>query len=146
MRALRKIVALLLVFLIWAVYSRLIMLFWGYFPSINPIMDWAISALIPDNRVLYYALIYTHDILINALLVLPLAYLFNKYSRQSLWGPVMASVFLVFLWDYQQVFSDEGSGMAFFSSFGAIMGVLMTVGLLPLLYYLVGELDRRNAI
>ena len=140
MRVSKKIVTLLAVFLVWAAYSRLIMFFWGYFASINPIFNWAVSALLPEYRAWFYALIYTSDILINTLLVLPLGYLFSKCSRQSLWGPVFVSVSLVFLWDYWQIFGEEGSGLAFFTSFGAIFGVLNAVGLLPLAYYLVEKL------
>jgi hypothetical protein len=145
MRVSSKIGAFLAVLFVWFAYSRMMMFFWGYYASVNPLLDWAIADLLPDNRFLFYTLIYAHDLLVNVLLALPVGYLFRRYLQESLWAAMIATVILVFLWDYRQVFWGEASDIEFFSSFGAIVGAFITLGLLPLVYYLAGKWGGKYA-
>jgi hypothetical protein len=133
-----KVGIFLAVLLVWGIYSRLLMVFWAYYASVNPLLDWAIHALLPEKRFLFYALIYTHDILVNVMLALPIGFLFRRYALSSIWVAVIATVILIFLWDYQQVLWGGTGVLNFFSSFGAIKGAFTTLGLLPFVYYLAG--------
>ena len=145
MQTLNRIIPFIIVLTIWAGYSRIMIIFWGYYAANNPLINWAVSSLLPDHRIFYYALIVTHDLLVNILIAMPIGFLLRSFGRWNLWWPVIATVVMVFLWDYQAVFWGEGSEMKFFSSFGAIMGAVITLGLLPLVYGLAGIRGRSIA-
>ena len=145
MRIPSSISTVLLLSFFWFVYSRLITLFWSHYLQFNPILTWALPELIPDNRIPFYALLYTHDVLVNFIIVLPAGFLICKFPNQNVWLSICIAVVIAFSWDYRLVLFSNGSIFEFFSSFNAVLGAIVALGMLPLVYIILRRREVRNA-
>jgi len=138
MSAKSRIVVFLAVAVIWSAYWYLMKLFWVYYPSVNPLFQWTLDNLIAEHPRLFHVLLYSHDLFVNVLVALPVAILFRKAFSQGVWPAVLCSTLLLVVWDYRSIFWGEGSGLGLFDSFGAFFGLAVSLGLLPLAYFLAG--------
>jgi hypothetical protein len=93
MHIFRKVLYFFVALLIGATHAQLSSGFWGLYVIFNPINDYLINNLLINNnyQTLYYTLIYSHDILVNSLLVLPFACLLFLLSPRGNWGYVLSA-------------------------------------------------------
>lgn len=145
----RRATAYVAIPLLWALYWQGVLLFWSFYASHHLLLDWAISALLPEHHVLFYGVIYTHDIVVNVLLALPFCMVLRRFEARSCWGPVVFASVLLLIWSYHHLLTDDGySIQRVFSSFGAWLGAGTAIGLLPLAYYVTGKagISTRSAL
>ncbi|WP_144079976.1 hypothetical protein [Haliea salexigens] len=136
----------LIPFAVWPLYLMSMMHFWSVLAARNPSLDWAIDAVLPYGDLAFYAFLHTHDIVVNLILVLPVALTLCVYVGAPSMASIVGASCLVFVWQYWNIISDLPKGFAFFHSHGAIFGVVMQLGLFPLSYWLAAKLTTRRSV
>lgn len=126
-------------FVVWPAYYIAMMWIWSWLIQVNPSLDWALATLLPHGKLPFYTFIYVHDLAINLILVFPVALLIYVYGSAPSWGSILGATMLVFTWQYWSVLSDLPESFAFFSSHGAVAGVITQIGLFPLGYLLASR-------
>ncbi len=117
----------------------------GYYGAHHPFLDWAVANLIPDHRVLYYTLLYTSDVALLLLMSLPFAIAMHHFLPHAPWKYIGTAVTIVFLWEYRVVWADYALVLDFLANPRAYIGIMITVGLLPVSYLLSAKLRARYA-
>ncbi len=126
-------------------YALPMQFFMAFYSTHHPFLDWAVSTLIPDHKFLYYSLLYSSDIVLFFLLTLPFSIAMQYWLPPKPWTYIATAVFVVFLWEYQAVWSDSETLRLFLSSPTAYAGFAITLGLLPIAYIVSGRLIARYA-
>jgi hypothetical protein len=109
-------------------------MFLGYYSAHHPFLNWAVTTLLPDYRVLYYALLYSSDVVLFLLLALPYSIALQYLLPRRPWIYLITAASVVFVWEYRGVWSDFESLANFLTSPSAYIGIVITLGLLPLAY------------
>lgn len=92
----------LLVAVIGFAYHFLVLMIWGFLPFINPVSNALFDCCVTENW--FRGAIWVHDIVVNVLLQMPLAYFLLKLNRKRIALLVCAALLpsLVF-WNYHLV-------------------------------------------
>ena len=118
-------------------------LFWGFANIYGPLADidsWLIASLLPDNRELFYLIIYTRDLFINIILALPFAIPFLKLKNNQRWLALVLVILPIFIFDYRLVlFGFQPVHLFLISSLGFYYGVIISLGLLPFVVWLANK-------
>jgi len=113
---------------------------WGLYVTHGLFLTWMIDAvLLPGHKFAFYAAIYAHDALLNIALAYPFAMLFARlYEATVGWRFIVIAVFAMFLSIYWSVLFSGGA-VGFFVDHAprSIIGATMSVGSLPVAYFLV---------
>ena len=129
---------------VWFAYLHLLAYFWSWYAAGAFVFDWAIDTFLPDHRVAYYLFIYTHDVIVNTALALPVAWLLCRFWPGNLWLSVTAAVLAVFIVNHAPLLMmerPEGVSLARILAINALMEVL------PMLaaYGIASHVSRRRA-
>ena len=146
MSAMSKLKYYLIAVIGWFGYAILLHYFWAHYSANHPFLDWATSTLIPDHISIYHILLYSSDISINLLLVFPFALLLSYLLPSKAWTYICLAVFLVFVREYQNVWSNYETFLSFATDPRAYIGIAMTIGILPVTYFMAVGLRARNAV
>ena len=95
---------------------------------------------------IYYVLLYSSDIALNLLIAFPFALLLSYLLPSRPWMYIGLAVFLVFVWEYQNVWSNYETLVSFATNPRAYIGIAMTIGTLPVTYFIAAGLRARNAV
>ena len=71
-------------------YFYCVILFWGFFPNVNPITQGLLSCCAASNWLT--PTVYVHDLLINTLIFIPLAIFLKKVCDEPIWFYVVISL------------------------------------------------------
>ena len=125
-------------------------LFWGLANIYGPLPDidsWLIAALLPDNRELFYFIIYTRDLFINIILALPFAVPFLKLKNNQKWLALVLVILPTFIYTNRLVlFGFQPVHLFLISSLGFYYGVIISLGLLPFAVWLIGKLKQAKVV
>lgn len=81
---------LALVAFVGFIYFNGIQLFWGYFPDINPVFQALLACCASSNWLT--SAVYVHDVLINVLLLIPLALFIVKLNVEPVWFFILTAI------------------------------------------------------
>ncbi|WP_226664613.1 hypothetical protein [Microbulbifer aggregans] len=122
---------LLITLICWFIYAYfLLALFWAGYSSINPVLDLLVSEFASENGLLTKIIMYTHDALLNFLLVLPFAAFILKVCKVTSLLSVLLSAAVVSL-----VMNTGNVGLLLDSpSFALCWGIFVMLVVSPLAY------------
>jgi len=126
-------------------------LFWGYssiYVPVNTFNEWTTAFLPSGNKLLIDIVIFTRDFLINLLLIFPFTIAFKKLTNSECIIAILIVIVPTFIYDYQYVLSLDLTGIVNFFSLGigAMYGLLVTLGLLPLAVLLNRKISQRGKV
>ena len=134
-----RFVSNLIPFIVWPAYHIAMKWTWSWLTQVNPALDWAIATLLPHGDFAFYAFIYAHDVVINLILVFPIALLIYVYGNAPSWGSIFGATLFVCTWQYWPVLSNLPESVTFFSSHGTVVGLLTQIGMFPVGYLLASR-------
>lgn len=121
---------------------------WGLYLGHSPFLTWmSHSVLLPGHKIAFYAVIYTHDVLVSIALAYPFAMLFAHIYRPTVgWRFIFIAALTIFIFGYWSVLTSGGA-VAFFVDLApqSIIGAMKLVGSLPIAYYLVRTQSQSQA-
>lgn len=130
--------------LIGAAYSWLAVAFWGRYVVNHPINDWLLGVFAKQgHNILYYASIYTHDVLVNVLLATPAAVALVALKDSNNWHCLLVAVaaaVVVGSWGM-----ELSSLSLLFRSWGFWAGLAMSVFSLPIAFAAVRAFRRQQS-
>jgi len=121
---------------------------WGFYVVYSPFLTWmSDGVLLPGHKIAFYAVIYTHDLVVSIALAYPFAMLFaHLYKPIVGWRFILIAALTIFVFGYWSVLSSGGA-VVFFVDLApqSIIGVVNLVGSLPIAYYLVRTRSQSQA-
>ena len=132
-------------YLVAAVYGAFLAIFgvafWGLYVLNHPIQDWLLATFATKGQpVAYYVSLYIHDLVVNVVLALPIAYLLSRISPQNSWRYLWAAVATAVLLQYWGVFADPIALDIILKAWSFYAGLLVSTLALPLAYEIVRKL------
>ncbi len=91
-----------------AFFYFILVYFWTYFPSVNPLFRWLLSCFTDSSW--FKPVIYLQDMLANTLLCIPLALLLIKLNPKNVWPSVAIALVSIFLVGHYHLFLQEYQG------------------------------------
>jgi hypothetical protein len=126
-------------------YSIAMQVILGFYSSHHPFLDWAVSAFLPENPAIYYLVLYSSDIALVLLMALPFSMVLQHFLPSNPWRYLLTAALVVFIYEYRNVWSDIDTLVHFFTTPSAYIGILITLGLLPLAHTVAVRLGSRYA-
>ena len=121
------------------IYFYLVKIFWGYFPNINPITNGLLSCCAAEPWI--RSVIYIHDLLINALLCVPLAIFIYRLKPQKISLCVAAAIIPSFAFGSYHLFHPElwGTDLSIYVSGWLLELLCLPIALLLILFWVKRE-------
>lgn len=132
---------------IGAVHAVSAAVFWGYFPSHNPVFDWLIEVFAKTGfDVAFRIALYSHDLFVSTIIAIPFAALVSILIPKNAWKHLwvaLATFTILINWSAFVAPQDFVHVLRLWSFY---MGTLVTVCSVPLAYCIVLTVKSRKNV
>ena len=111
---------------------------WGYLAVYGPIVS-LLHPLWKQHHMIAASLLFLHDGIVNVAIAYPFALLILKTPVHHRWRYIAVVVLALFFYDYRLVIQDSSLGRLFLTSWTALFGIFVAIGMLPFCLWLASR-------